>query len=47
MEQKSVCIAPLDWGLGHATRCITLIRALESLQYNIYIATEGKHEAIF
>jgi hypothetical protein len=46
MEQKSVCIAPLDWGLGHATRCITLIRALESLQYKIYIATEGKHEAI-
>lgn len=46
MEEKSVCIAPLDWGLGHATRCITLIRALESLQYKIYIATEGKHEAI-
>jgi uncharacterized protein (TIGR00661 family) len=46
MEQKSVCISPLDWGLGHATRCITLIRALESLQYKIYIATEGKHEAI-
>ena len=46
MEQKSVCISPLDWGLGHATRCITLIRALESLHYKIYIATEGKHEAI-
>lgn len=46
MEQKSVCIAPLDWGLGHATRCITLIRAFESLNYKIYIAAEGKHEAI-
>ena len=46
MEQKSVCIAPLDWGLGHATRCITLIRALASLNYKIYIATEGKHESI-
>lgn len=46
MEQKSVCIAPLDWGLGHATRCITLIRAFESLNYKIHIAAEGKHEAI-
>lgn len=46
MEQKSICIAPLDWGLGHATRCITLIRALELLHYKIYIATSGKQEAI-
>jgi hypothetical protein len=46
MKQKSVCISPLDWGLGHATRCITLIRALERLHYKIYIATDGKHEII-
>ena len=46
MKQKAVCISPLDWGLGHATRCISLIHALESLDYKVYIATEGKHEAI-
>lgn len=46
MEQKAVCIAPLDWGLGHATRCIPVINALISLNYKIYIATEGKHEII-
>ncbi len=46
MEQKAVCISPIDWGLGHATRCIPLIRALIALNYKIYIATEGKHEAI-
>ena len=46
MKQKEVCISPLDWGLGHATRCISLIHALESLDYKVYIATEGKHEAI-
>jgi len=46
MKQKSVCISPLDWGLGHATRCIPLIRAFESLNYKIYIASEGKHEVI-
>jgi hypothetical protein len=46
VKQKSVCISPIDWGLGHATRCIPLIRALISLQYKVYIATEGKHEIL-
>ncbi len=46
MKQKAVCISPLDWGLGHATRCIPLIRAFQSLDYKIYIASEGKQEAL-
>jgi uncharacterized protein (TIGR00661 family) len=46
MEQKAVCIAPLDWGLGHATRCIPLIHALEALNFTIYIAGEGKQASI-
>ncbi len=44
--QKKVCISPLDWGLGHATRCIPLIEALNALDYKIYIATSGPQEAI-
>lgn len=27
-ELKKILVAPLDWGLGHATRCIPLIRFL-------------------
>ena len=46
MKQKAVCISPLDWGLGHATRCISLIRSFESLDYKIYIASESKQEVI-
>jgi hypothetical protein len=46
MEQKAVCISPIDWGLGHATRCIALIRALTALNYTIYIAAEGHQETI-
>ena len=46
MKKPSVCISPLDWGLGHATRCISLLKAFESLDYQIYIATEGYHETI-
>jgi uncharacterized protein (TIGR00661 family) len=36
-----VLIAPLDWGLGHATRCIPIIKAFRSLQYEVIIAAEG------
>jgi hypothetical protein len=25
-----ILLAPLDWGLGHATRCIPIIRALQN-----------------
>lgn len=46
MQQKSVLIAPLDWGLGHATRCIPIIAALQELGYRVTIATDGPHEII-
>ena len=46
MQQKSVLIAPLDWGLGHATRCIPIIAALQALGYRVTIATDGPHEII-
>ena len=38
---KQILIAPLDWGLGHATRCIPLIRLFQEKGRNIAIATSG------
>ena len=32
-EHKRILIAPLDWGLGHTTRCIPIIRYLLKTQY--------------
>ena len=46
MQQKKVLIAPLDWGLGHATRCIPVITALLELGYHVTIATDGPHAII-
>jgi UDP-N-acetylglucosamine transferase subunit ALG13 len=46
MQQKKVLIAPLDWGLGHATRCIPVIAGFIELGYHVTIATEGAHEII-
>lgn len=39
--KKKILIAPLNWGLGHATRCIPIINAL--LQHNFIpiIASDG------
>ncbi len=39
---KTILIAPLDWGLGHATRCIPIINALLQYTNAITIAATGK-----
>lgn len=37
----TILVAPLDWGLGHATRCIPIIRALLNNSHKVVIAAEG------
>jgi len=37
----SVLVTPLDWGLGHATRCIPIIRDFLQRDWNVLIATSG------
>ena len=39
--KKKILIAPLNWGLGHATRCIPIIKALEENGYEPIIASDG------
>ncbi len=34
-------VAPLHWGLGHATRCIPIIRALLDHNYHVLLASDG------
>ena len=36
-----ILVAPLDWGLGHATRCIPLIRSLLTNGAAVWLAGEG------
>ena len=40
-KKKHVLVAPLDWGFGHATRCIPIIRLLISKEYKVSIASSG------
>ena len=36
-----VLVAPLDWGLGHATRCVPLVHAMLELGWKVTLAGEG------
>jgi len=40
-DNKNILIAPLNWGLGHATRCIPIIKALQENGYTPIIASDG------
>ncbi len=40
-NKKNILIAPLDWGLGHATRCIPIINTLLADGHNVTIAASG------
>ncbi|MCA0131551.1 glycosyltransferase [Winogradskyella alexanderae] len=39
---KKILIAPLNWGLGHATRCIPIVNALIQNKYEPIIASDGE-----
>ena len=36
-----VLVCPLDWGLGHATRCIPVIRALKNNGHQVVVGATG------
>lgn len=40
-KNKKILVAPLNWGLGHATRCIPIIEALENHGFEPVIASDG------
>ena len=45
-EMKRVLIAPLDWGLGHATRCIPIVRQLQARGLQVFLAGEGAVQSL-
>ena len=40
--RKRILVAPLDWGLGHATRCIPIIRELLLQDADVIIAADKR-----
>ena len=43
---KKLLVAPLDWGLGHATRCVPIIRELLNNHCEVWLAGEGAQEKL-
>ncbi len=45
-KQKRILICPLDWGLGHATRCVPIIRLLLKKNAEVIIVADGRALAL-
>ena len=43
---KKLLVAPLDWGLGHATRCVPVIRNLLNQGSEVWLAGENAQEKL-
>jgi uncharacterized protein (TIGR00661 family) len=42
MTRKRILIAPLDWGLGHAARCVPIIHELLAKELDVVIAADNR-----
>jgi uncharacterized protein (TIGR00661 family) len=42
VEHRTVLICPLDWGIGHATRCVPVIRIFLEKGFRVVIAADGR-----
>lgn len=45
-QQKRILVAPLNWGLGHASRCIPIIENLVQLGAAVMLASDGRALAL-
>lgn len=45
-KKTTVLVVPLDWGLGHATRCIPIIKELQLNGCDVIIAAETKVQSL-
>ena len=45
-KTKRILVAPLDWGLGHASRCIPIIQYLLLKKFEVIIASSGEALAL-
>ncbi|MCP9198736.1 glycosyltransferase [Gramella sp. GC03-9] len=41
MRKKRILVAPLNWGLGHASRCVPVITSLQDIGFEPIIASDG------
>ena len=42
IRQKKILVAPLNWGLGHVTRCMPIINSLQEKGCTVVLASDGR-----
>ena len=45
-SKKRILVAPLDWGLGHASRCVAIIRQLQQHNFEVLVGSYGRSEQL-
>lgn len=45
-NKPTILIAPLDWGLGHVTRCIPIIEILRNNNFKVIVAANEKQQNV-
>ena len=46
ITSRRILVAPLNWGLGHAARCIPIIEALERYGFTPILASDGQARSL-
>ena len=41
-SKRKALVCPLDWGIGHATRCVPVISKLEEMGFEVVVAASGR-----
>ena len=44
--KKRILVAPLNWGIGHAARCIPIIKELLNSDFEVVITANGRSEVL-
>jgi uncharacterized protein (TIGR00661 family) len=44
-KSPNILVSPLEWGIGHATRCVPVIQELLSQGANVIIGSDGRPQA--
>lgn len=47
IHQKRILLSPLNWGLGHVSRCIGLIRMLQKQENEVIVACDADQQQVF
>lgn len=46
LNKQRILIVPLDWGLGHASRCIPIIKRMVEVGHDVILASNGRSKEL-